>query len=197
MTTPPEKPKSTPRRLQLRTLVKLTLLAMVILVLIPALQILVPAVAYRDDLIALLNTSDDCKAPCFMGITPGKSTLEDVQNHPLVTGIVFNTEQLAVIEWKHQKPEIVSWAIHLQYSNEVIVSAIELQTTLPFTSAMLLFGYSPDMSSDTRYTLRPETEEGVVFITAQPERAFYSGYSHASIFDLLDDTVDLWFADGV
>src|SRR5688572_7331340 len=106
MITTPEKPKSTPRRLRLRTLIKLALLIIAVLILIPVLQILVPGVAYRDDLIALLNYSDDCKAPCFMGITPRVTTIDEaysiLENHEWVDSVRLNQQfdERKNLSWK-------------------------------------------------------------------------------------------------
>jgi hypothetical protein len=53
------KKKAAPRRLQFRTLLKLALLAVFAVGVLLALQIIVPAVEYGDDLAMLLNYSDD------------------------------------------------------------------------------------------------------------------------------------------
>jgi hypothetical protein len=75
-----EKPKSIPRRIRRRTLFKLATLGVFIATLIPVVHLTIPALAYRDDLLALLNYSDDCHAPCFMGITPGVTTVDESVN---------------------------------------------------------------------------------------------------------------------
>src|SRR5689334_6810404 len=90
MSTPADKPKASPRR-RWRTIAKIALVIIFIAVVLPALQILVPAIAYRDDLLALLNYSDDCHAPCFMGITPGTTTGDEarkiLENHRWVASV--------------------------------------------------------------------------------------------------------------
>jgi hypothetical protein len=130
-----EKPKTLPRRLRWRTLFKLAILAIFITTLIPVLQLAIPALMYRDDLLALLNYSDDCHAPCFMGITPGVTTydeaIEILENHNWVETVILETtgrnEYYAIIkwEWTDNAPEILrvtdlSSSVYSAYRDNII-----------------------------------------------------------------------------
>jgi hypothetical protein len=110
-----EKKKSSPRRPRVRTLVKLALLAVFTAMLIPVLQILIPAFAYRADLIALLNYSDDCKAPCFMGIMPRirqvmliDDALEILRGHAWVSDLTRQPDGRYSWKWSGLQPAMMS-----------------------------------------------------------------------------------------
>ena len=70
------KRKQSPRR-RWRLVLKIVLFVFVVWVVFTAGRILIPALEYREAVNTLLHYSDDCHAPCFMGITPGETTMDE------------------------------------------------------------------------------------------------------------------------
>jgi hypothetical protein len=140
------KSKTAPRRLCLRTLVKLAL-AVFIYATVALLPMLVPAIVNADDLWALLNYADDCKAPCFMDIMPGKTTVAEVmtilENHPWVLPGSISEPYNDTIRWNwsSQQPAIFRSELTGEVwtpSNQAY--AIRIPTSLTWSTLWLNLG---------------------------------------------------------
>jgi hypothetical protein len=156
-----EKPKSLPRRFRWRTLFKLAILGVVIATMIPVLHLAIPALAYRDDLLALLNYSDDCHAPCFMGITPGVTTREEAlkildQDTRIIAD--FDSNRIYLKSYSDTPIPPNAYIYGVSFENNIL-SQIELRS-LPFVTVVGLLGLPEYM---TEYGAFVYPESGIMF----------------------------------
>ncbi|MGB1287961.1 MAG: hypothetical protein ACPG7F_15595 [Aggregatilineales bacterium] len=147
------KPKHRPRR-RWRLILKIALLAFLLFVILTAARILIPALQYRDAVMTLLHYSDDCHAPCFMGITPGQTTeseaIEILENHEWVEDFGYNDIVFGV-NWRQDAPQILQGTQGEVYvvDNRVDYLMISAEKDIPFLSFVLFQGL-PDTHTLSR-----------------------------------------------
>lgn len=204
MTTPiPEKPKVLPRRFRWRALFKLAILGIFIATTIPVLQLLIPAMMYRDDLLALLNYSDDCHAPCFMDITPGVTPIGNaikiLEQNPSVEGVEHVTG--GVHFWgAYQNFDIEGYLSGMESpEDEAVFRDMWIHTNIPYTTNLFIFGISaPPLNRLSQFgDFSYCSEQGLFHIFPLS----YSGLPfpfplHLTYLSVLpDDTISVLFVD--
>ena len=151
----PHKRKHRPRR-RWRLILKIAFLAFLLFVIITAARILIPALQHRDAVMTLLHYSDNCHVPCFMGITPGETTMEEaleiLEEHDWVEKVIRNQFDYFKVYYNRDAPEF----LHDQHmmipvdnfknhSSQVIHSFKPLVSISDFPfSALILFRGLPD-----------------------------------------------------
>jgi hypothetical protein len=142
--------QTTHRRRWRLLFLKLALAVVFVLIGIQALQLLIPALQYRDDVLRLLHYSFDCHAPCFMGITPGKTTKEEVfailDNHPDVTRYDEFGNKVSVY-WRGYD----SWPrLNITWEDNV-VSRTGFMEYIPLVAFIAVMGFPDGDSGENTY----------------------------------------------
>ncbi len=143
------KPKRHPR---LRTLLKIAFGLVAIFAVIVAVQFLLP-ITHRGALLELLTPPEGCEAPCFMGIRPGETALEEavaiLEAHERVEeGAIYGSELDNQLYWRWSglQPETIYREYpyppaRLYYDEQGVVSSILISTDIPFGVILLTLGY--------------------------------------------------------
>jgi hypothetical protein len=137
-----------------RHLYKLFWIAVLIFILLQAYQILSPIVQYRNDVLKLLYYSDDCHAPCFMGITPGKTTRDEVvailESHSNVIRVTAKAGCKCFIVYSREFKfsDIDEYGqLHIEYDESNIVTSLRFTNQIPMIAFIAVLGF-PDGQKD-------------------------------------------------
>ncbi len=149
---PPKRKGKPGRHPRLRLLLKIAFGLFLVFALIVAVQFILP-LTHRGALLELLTPPEGCEAPCFMGVRPGETTIEEalaiLEAHEWVEegSVVHEYSAYASWEWSGSQPEAIYRGYsyppgYLYYDEQGVVSYISITTDIPFGAIPLTFGYT-------------------------------------------------------